>query len=79
MTQEVNKTILSLIKPEYLDRLPESAKEHATNAGVAYIAKTYPELYEKAQTLDPLPDDVKDQLSQAINKLFEERLAKHHL
>lgn len=78
MTQSVNDRILALVKPEFFDRIPDSALEHAKTASCSYIEKEYPDLYQVASKAEPLPDEIEKELTLVINQLFEQRMLKHN-
>lgn len=78
MSQTANNAIIALVNPASLERIPQSAREHATTASCALIEREYPDLYQAAETENPLSDAVKEQLSTIVNQLFEQRMAKHH-
>lgn len=40
-----NEKIITLVKPEYLKKIPAIFRKHATNNTCKLIAKEYPDLY----------------------------------
>ena len=78
MSTEANEKILALVKPGYLERIPEQARDHATSATCQLIQREHPEAYVLAEGAAPLTEEAATTLSHLVNQIFEERMAKHH-
>lgn len=74
---DANKRIVALIKPEYINRIPSFVRKHATGKTCGLIAREFPDLYTKFLS-EPNEDD-KTKMSELINSIFEERMAKHNM
>ncbi len=77
-TQEANKKLLDLVKPEYMKRIPFFVHKHATEKTCEKIAREHPDLYAVAAQDGALPEDVKAELTAIINGIFEQKMAKHN-
>ena len=74
-----NERIISLVKPDYLEKIPENIRSHAMEGPCRLIAREYPDLYE-AFSKDTEPSDTdKQKMSDLVNGIFEERMKKHNM
>ena len=72
-----NEKIITLVKPEYLKKIPAIFRKHATNNTCKLIAKEYPDLYAAFEK-DP-SDEQKQKMTKLVNGIFEERMKKHNM
>lgn len=77
MSKTADEKILSLVKPEYIKRIPFFVRGHATGKSCEYIAQKHPELYATFEG-EPSAQQV-EEMSKIINELFEQRMKKHNL
>ena len=77
MSKVADEKILSLVKPEYMKRIPFFIRGHATGKSCEYIAQKHPELYATFEG-EPSAQQV-EEMSKIINELFEQRMKKHNL
>lgn len=71
-----DERILALVKPEYMDKIPELFRKHATEATCKLIAREHPDLYAAFQG-EPTPSQT-EEMTKLVNGIFEERMGKHH-
>lgn len=74
-----NERILSLVKPDYMKRIPFFIKKHATTKTCELIAREFPDIYEVFSKQEEPDEDAKNQMSMIVNDIFKERMAKHNL
>ena len=72
-----NEKIITLVKPEYLKKIPAIFRKHATNNTCKLIAKEYPDLYAAFEK-NP-SDKQKKKMTKLVNGIFEERMKKHNM
>ncbi|KRL19975.1 hypothetical protein FC37_GL000323 [Lactobacillus gallinarum DSM 10532 = JCM 2011] len=72
-----NEKIITLVKPEYLKKIPAIFRKHATNNTCKLIAKEYPDLYAAFEK-EP-SDEQKQKMTKLVNGIFEERMKKHNM
>ena len=77
MSKVADEKILSLVKPEYMKRIPFFVRGHATGKSCEYIAQKHPELYATFEG-EPSAQQV-EEMTKIINELFEQRMKKHNL
>lgn len=77
MSKIADEKILSLVKPEYMKRIPFFIRGHATGKSCEYIAQKHPELYATFEG-EPSAQQV-EEMTKIINELFEQRMKKHNL
>lgn len=77
MSKVADEKILSLVKPEYMKRIPFFIRGHATGKSCEYIAQKHPELYATFEG-EPSAQQV-EEMTKIINELFEQRMKKHNL
>ena len=77
MSKAANKKILSLVKSEYMKRIPFFVRAHATTKSCEHIAQQHPDLYAAFEG-EPSATQI-EEMSNIINTLFEERMKKHNL
>lgn len=73
-----NDKIIALIKAEYLDKIPEKVRKHATEGTCALIAREHPDLYKAFEDGEP-SDSQKQEMSDLVNSIFEQRMKKHNM
>jgi hypothetical protein len=78
MSKEADKRILSLVKPEYLKKIPVFVRDHATGNTCRLIEREHAELYAKFET-EQVPEDAENEMRDLVNGIFEERMKKHHM
>lgn len=72
-----NEKIIALVKPEYLEKIPQVFYKHATGATCGFIAREHPDLYAAFEK-DPTPEQT-EEMRKIVNGVFEERMDKHHM
>lgn len=72
-----NEKILSLVKPEYMKKIPVIFRKHATENTCKLIAEKYPDLYV-AFVGEPTAEQT-EEMTKLVNGIFEQRMEKHHL
>lgn len=72
-----DEKILALVKPEYMDKIPDMFREHATEATCRLIAREHPDLYSAFEN-EPSASEV-EEMTKLVNGVFEERMGKHHM
>ena len=77
MSKTADEKILSLVKPEYMKRIPFFIRGHATGKSCEYIAQKHPELYATFEG-EPGAQQV-EEMTKIVNELFEQRMKKHNL
>ena len=77
--KDVAKKILALVPDAKMKKIPFFVRGHATTKTVEKIAREHPELYSVAKRAGELPGPEREQLSQIINGIFDERMKKHHI
>ena len=77
MSKTADEKILSLVKPEYMKRIPFFIRGHATGKSCEYIAQKHPELYATFEG-EPSAQQV-EEMTKIVNELFEQRMKKHNL
>lgn len=76
---QANKRILALVKPEYMNKIPFFVRKHAIGETCKLIASEHGELYRLALNEETFTSEVKEQMRQVINGIFEERMKKHKM
>ncbi|MDD6565832.1 MAG: hypothetical protein PUF11_03485 [Parafannyhessea umbonata] len=74
-----NEKILALVPAESVKRIPFFVRRHALSKTFEKIEHEHPDLYAAAAREGELPEDVREQLSQIVNGIFEQKLRKHNL
>lgn len=73
-----NEKIIALVKPEYLKKIPKFFRKHATDNTCKLIAREHSELYKAFEDGEPT-DSQKQEMSDLVNGIFEERMKKHSM
>lgn len=73
-----NEKIIALVKPEYLKKIPAIFRKHATEKTCQLIAREHSELYKAFEDGEPT-DSQKQEMTDLINGIFEERMKKHKM
>jgi hypothetical protein len=74
-----NEKILALVPEESVRRIPFFVRKHALSKTFEKIELEHPDLYAVAAQEGDLPADAREQLSQIVNGIFEQKLKKHNL
>lgn len=74
---KTGKMILDLVPEEKIKKIPFFIRNHATGKTIEKIANEHPDLYKQAQECETLEGDLKEQLSQIINDIFDLKMKKH--
>ncbi|MFS1663848.1 hypothetical protein [Streptococcus sp. zg-JUN1979] len=77
-TTTTSQRIIALVKPEYLERVPKQVMEHAIQMSCRLIKDQHKELYQAFEE-EKLSDEVKEEMTNLINAIFEDNLAKQGL
>ena len=64
---------------ESVKRIPFFVRKHALSKTFEKIELEHPDLYAVAAQEGELPADAREQLSQIVNGIFEQKLKKHNL
>lgn len=79
VNDKANERILSLVREDYMKRIPFFIKKHATGKTCELIAREFPDIYEVFSKDEEPDEDAKNQMSKIVNDIFAERMAKHNL
>ena len=69
-----NEKILALVPEESVRRIPFFVRKHALSKTFEKIELEHPDLYAVAAQEGELPADAREQLSQIVNGIFEQKL-----
>ena len=73
-----NEKIIALVTPEYLKKIPKIFRKHATDNTCKLIAREHLELYKAFEYGEPT-DSQKQEMTDLVNGIFEERMKKHSM
>ena len=73
-----NEKIITLVKPEYLKKITKIFRKHATDNTCKLIAKEHSDLYKAFENGEPTKIQ-KQEMTDLINSIFEERMKKHKM
>lgn len=73
-----NEQIIALVKPEYLKKIPKIFRKHATESTCKLIAREHADLYKVFEDGEPT-ESQKQEMTDLINGIFEERMKKHKM
>lgn len=73
-----NEKIIALVKPEYLEKIPEKFRQHATEGTCSLIAREHTDLYKVFEEGEPTAEQ-KQEMADLVNGIFEQRMKKHNM
>lgn len=73
-----NEKIIALVKEEYLNKIPKIFRKHAVEGTCKLIGREHPDLYKAFEDGEPTAEE-KQQMTELINGIFEQRMKKHKM
>ncbi|TCD54859.1 hypothetical protein EJ419_01835 [Alloscardovia theropitheci] len=78
MSDQADKKILELVKPEYMKKIPFFIRNHATTNTCRLIEREFNELYQQFE-LDEPSAEATEMMTKVVNDIFMERMKKHNM